>query len=91
MGNFCRTYYSYFKYYLLVIKKNKMGLDIKLPIGAMFLIFGILLTVFGITTEGSEMYNSSLNININLWSGGFMLLFGSFMLVASYFTKKRNK
>jgi hypothetical protein len=68
-----------------------MGLDIKIPIGAMFSIFGIILTIYGLTTIGSDMYGISLNININLWSGLFMLVFGGFMLAISDFMKKKKK
>ncbi len=68
-----------------------MGLDIKIPIGAMFSIFGIILTIFGLVTGGSEMYGISLNININLWSGLFMLLFGLLMLAFSDLFKKKKK
>lgn len=65
-----------------------MGLDIKIPIGFMFAVFGILLTVFGFMTNGSEIYLSSLEINLNLWSGVFMILFGAFMLLTSNLVKK---
>lgn len=68
-----------------------MGLDIKIPIGAMFSIFGIILTIFGLVTGGDEMYGISLNININLWSGLFMLLFGGLMLAFSDLFKKKKK
>lgn len=68
-----------------------MGLDIKIPIGAMFSIFGLILTIYGLTTIGSEMYGIALNININLWSGLFMLVFGGFMLAISDLMKKKNK
>ena len=69
-----------------------MGLDIKIPIGLMFLVFGIILTTFGLFTSGnSEMYAKSLNFNVNLWSGIFMLAFGSFMLLTSGLMKKKKK
>jgi len=68
-----------------------MGLDIKIPIGAMFSIFGIILTIFGLITNGGEMYGISLNININLWSGLFMLVFGAIMLAFSDLMKKKKK
>jgi hypothetical protein len=67
-----------------------MGLDIKIPIGAMFLIFGILLTIFGIATNGDAMYEISINTNINLFSGIFMILFGGFMLLVSDLVKKKK-
>ncbi len=61
-----------------------MGLDIKVPIGLMFTILGLLLTIFGLATAGNtEMYHRSLDININLWTGIAMLLIGVFMLATS--------
>ena len=68
-----------------------MGLDIKIPIGLMFAIFGIILTIFGLSTNGDTMYTLSLNTNVNLYSGIFMLVFGGFMLLISDLVKKRNK
>jgi hypothetical protein len=66
-----------------------MGLDIKIPIGLMFTLLGIILTIFGLSTNGEAMYTISLNTNINLWSGLFMLVFGSFMLIISDLGKKK--
>lgn len=68
-----------------------MGLDIKIPIGLMFVIFGIILTVFGLTTSGDEMYSISLGKNINLISGIGMLIFGGFMLLISDLVKKKKQ
>jgi hypothetical protein len=68
-----------------------MGLDIKIPIGLMFSILGIILTILGIVTSGdADIYEPSLGHNINLWSGLFMLVFGAFMLLTSSLLK-RNK
>jgi hypothetical protein len=59
-----------------------MGIDIKIPIGAMFTLMGLLLTVYGFATgSDSELYKVSLGINVNLWSGIGMLLFGLVMLL----------
>lgn len=59
-----------------------MGLDIKLPIGLMFSIIGLLLTIYGLlTASDAEMYTRSLHVNINLWIGACMLVFGVVMLV----------
>ena len=59
-----------------------MGLDIRWPIGLMFSLVGLLLTIFGFATRGdAEMYSRSLNINVNLIWGVILLLFGAFMLV----------
>ena len=52
-----------------------MKLDIRLPLGLLFLIFGLLLGGFGLF--GSKtIYDRSLGIDINLWWGVAMLLFG---------------
>ena len=68
-----------------------MGLDIKIPIGMMFSLLGIILTILGIVTSGDDMYARSLNVNINLWSGLFMIAFGAFMLLTSTLLKKEKK
>ena len=66
-----------------------MGIDIKFPIGLMFFILGLLLSVFGIFTAGdSVLYTRSLGININLWSGLGMLTFGLIMLLYAWKSKK---
>jgi putative Mn2+ efflux pump MntP len=59
-----------------------MGLDIRWPIGLMFSLVGLLMTVYGFVTKGNaEMYRRSLDININLVWGLVLLVFGAFMLV----------
>lgn len=56
-------------------------LDIKIPIGFMFSIFGVILLIYGfVTNNDAEMYRKSLSHNINLWMGGLMLVFGLVML-----------
>ncbi len=66
-----------------------MGIDIKFPIGLMFSILGLLLSLFGIFTNGdSELYTRSLGININLWSGLGMLTFGLIMLFLAWKSRK---
>lgn len=66
-----------------------MGLDIKIPIGLMFAILGLLLTVFGLVTASNDaMYIRSLNVNINLWIGLIMLVFGGIMLMFVKWKKK---
>ncbi len=56
-----------------------MGLDIRLPIGMLFTIFGIMLIVFGWFSNGA-LYAKSLGININLVWGVVLLVFGAIML-----------
>lgn len=69
-----------------------MGLDIKIPIGLMFSLLGLILTILGLVTSGdTAMYEQSLGYNINLISGIVMLLFGLFMLFTSrLFWKKKE-
>ena len=55
-------------------------LDIRLPIGAMFALLGVILAVYGVVTP-AEMYKVSLGHNLNLFWGGTMALFGAGMLV----------
>ncbi len=55
-----------------------MGLDIRLPIGLMFSIFGILLVGYGLMSDPT-LYQRSLNINVNLWWGLVLLGFGAVM------------
>jgi hypothetical protein len=57
------------------------GLDVRIPIGGLFTVVGALLTAYGLRTAGdAALYTRSLSINVNLWWGGVMLLFGLFLL-----------
>jgi len=59
-----------------------MEVDIRLPIGFMFTLLGLLLLIFGLTTVADpELYQRSLEINVNIWSGTLMLVFGGLMLL----------
>jgi hypothetical protein len=67
-----------------------MGLDIRIPIGLMFAILGGVLAVYGLGTGGSPMYaRNSLGINVNLWWGVAMLLFGVLMVLFGKRTSER--
>lgn len=56
-----------------------MKLDLRLPIGLMFSIFGVLLLGFGVISDAA-IYQRSLGINVNLWWGVVLLVFGLVML-----------
>ena len=56
-----------------------MGLDIRLPIGLMFSLFGLLLVLYGLFGD-KTIYQRSLGININLAWGAVLLVFGVVML-----------
>jgi hypothetical protein len=57
-----------------------MGLDIRTPIGLMFSVFGIILTVYGFMSD-RVIYGRSLGIDINLVWGLTLLVFGATMLL----------
>lgn len=58
-----------------------MGLDIRWPIGLMFSLIGAIMLVFGmITGSNAEMYKRSLDINVNLYWGLLLVVFGGLMV-----------
>jgi hypothetical protein len=65
-----------------------MGLDIRYPIGLMFGIIGLVMVVYGLLTGADPMYHRSLGINVNVWWGAVLLVFGGLML---YFARKTAK
>lgn len=48
-------------------------MDLRHPIGGLFVVLGLLLAAFGVTTSGEAP-------NLNLWWGLVMLAFGGIML-----------
>ena len=65
-----------------------MGLDIRYPIGLMFGIIGAVMVVYGLFTGADPMYQRSLGINVNVWWGAVLLVFGAAML---FFARKGDK
>jgi hypothetical protein len=55
-----------------------LGIDIRLPIGFVFAVVGILLTAFG-AASNPAIYQRSLGINVNLYWGVVLLAFGVIM------------
>lgn len=53
--------------------------DLRVLIGGLFLVYGIMLTVAGFTTSDRELAKAS-GININLWMGISMLIVGAIFL-----------
>ena len=71
-----------------------MNVDIRIPIGLMFVVLGAILTVFGLITSfgsGHEIYDRSLGINVNLWWGLINLAFGAAMLWLSWRATQKEK
>lgn len=54
--------------------------DIRLMIGGLFLVYGVMLTIAGAVASASAKRKAA-GININLWLGLGMLLVGIFFLV----------
>jgi LPXTG-motif cell wall-anchored protein len=64
-------------------------LDIRIPIGLLFFILGIIVGGYGLATiNHAEMYKISADTNMNLWSGLVMLIFGGIMLLTARKKKK---
>ena len=63
--------------------------DIRIPIGLMFSILGVLISIFGFATmSDTEMYQRALGINMNIIMGILMLVFGLIMLFFAFKKKK---
>ena len=53
------------------------ALDLRYPIGGLFVVLGLLLAGFGLVTNGNvEMYRPSGGTNVNLWWGLVMFVVG---------------
>jgi hypothetical protein len=64
-----------------------MGLDIRIPLGLIFLIIGGMMSLYGLFTRGSAIYEKSLGVNLNLGWGLLMFLFGLIM----FYVGRRQK
>jgi len=60
-----------------------MQLDIRLPMGLLFLLLGIILVVYGFTSDPAIYVQHSLGQNVNLLWGAIFALFGGVMLFLS--------
>ena len=57
------------------------GLDLRYPLGGLFVVLGLILAGYGVATRGNvEMYTRSTSVNVNLWWGIVMLAFGVVLL-----------
>ncbi|MGQ9574164.1 MAG: hypothetical protein ACUVUC_02505 [Thermoguttaceae bacterium] len=72
-----------------------MSLDIRTPIGYFFTLIGVLLVVFGLSSDPKMYEEHSLGINVNLWWGLVLGAFGAFMLAMAWragrFVKGRSE
>jgi membrane-bound ClpP family serine protease len=59
-----------------------MGLDIRWPIGGLFSLIGLMMFVYGLVTGANqELYKRSLGINVNIYWGAVLIIFGVAMLI----------
>src|SRR3954467_8083242 len=66
------------------------SLDIRLPIGGLFTVLGLLLGGHGLATaDEPARYARSLSVNINLWWGLVMFAFGLGLLLSATFYRRR--
>ena len=56
-----------------------MNFDLRIPVGLMFSVFGLILVGVGLFGS-ADLTAKSLGINMNLWWGIFQLVFGLLML-----------
>ena len=60
-----------------------MHLDVRVPMGLLFLLLGIILVVFGFVSDPAIYTQHSLGQNVNLTWGAIFALFGAAMLLLS--------
>lgn len=56
-----------------------MGLDIRWPMGLLFLLLGAILAAYGVLSDPA-IYARSLGLNVNLWWGAVLLVSGVVMV-----------
>jgi hypothetical protein len=67
-----------------------MGLDIRSPIGIIFTVYGVILVIDGAVADPA-IFANSLGVNIDMWWGAAMLLFGLFMGALALRASRRNR
>jgi hypothetical protein len=58
-----------------------MHLDVRIPLGLLFLLLGLILIGFGFTSDPAIYVQHSLGQNVNLFWGAIFALFGAVMLL----------
>jgi LPXTG-motif cell wall-anchored protein len=58
-----------------------MHLDVRIPLGLLFLLLGLILVGFGFTSDPAIYVQHSLGQNVNLFWGAIFVLFGAAMLL----------
>jgi multisubunit Na+/H+ antiporter MnhG subunit len=66
-----------------------MNLDLRVPMGMLFTIVGAIMSIYGLLTRGSVIYERSAGMDINLSWGTVMLVFGVTMFLLGRRADKR--
>jgi hypothetical protein len=66
-----------------------MNFDLRIPLGLMFTVFGLILTGVGLFGS-ADLAQQSLGINMNLWWGMVMAVFGVWMLYLAWRGAKKR-
>ena len=64
-----------------------MHLDVRIPLGLLFLLLGLILVGYGLTSDPAIYVQHSLGQNVNVFWGTIFVLFGAAMLLLT----RRNK
>lgn len=68
-----------------------MQLDLRIPMGLMFTLVGVILVTLGAATYSQPaVYARSLGINVNLWWGLVLLVFGQVMFQTGRRSQERQ-
>ena len=66
------------------------GLDVRVPIGGLFTVLGLMLSGYGLVVgSGSASLSAGNSTNVNLWWGLVMLVFGMLLLLVSFLARRR--
>ena len=66
------------------------GLDVRVPIGGLFTVLGLMLSGYGLVVRsGTASLSAGSSTNVNLWWGLVMLVFGLLLLLGSFLARRR--
>jgi hypothetical protein len=74
-----------------------MGLDIRFPIGVILTIYGLVLVIYGVAADPAipvtdpAIAENVVRLNIDMWWGAAMFLFGLFMDALALRASRRNR
>ena len=66
------------------------GLDVRVPIGGLFTVLGLMLSGYGLLIgSGSASLSATTTTNVNLWWGLVMLMFGVLLLLGAGLARRK--